>query len=153
MTLDKGIATAQLVERIVEAGHFVVVRMGDYDISGQDTELVPLVFVAPKAYYVKSAKMVSLLALATDEANYVSITLRNITQTEDLAATPKSTKTTGGEAFVANTAWDITVDQNNTLAAGDVLQLSLNPASASVANDLTDIVLALEITFDEADAL
>lgn len=146
-------AIAQLVESLVKAGQTILVRIGTCDVSGQTTELVPLVYVADKICYVKSARLVSLLGLATDEANYVTITIKNVTQTTEMAATAKITKTTGGYAIVANTVWEITVDQENTLAAGDVLQLSVTPASASVANDLTDVILLLEITENEADAL
>lgn len=153
MTIDKKLAIAQLVENTITAGHFVAVRVGTCDVSGQTTELVPLVFVAPRACYVKSAKMVSLLALAANDTNYVTITIKNVTQTTEMAATAPHTKATGGTAFVANTAWDLTIDQENTLAADDVLQLSITPATTSVANDLTDVVLVLEICFGTDEAL
>jgi len=146
-------AIAQLVDLLARAGQWITVKLGTCDVSGQTTELVPIVFVAPKACYVKSAKLVSLLALAANDTNYVTITLKNVTQTTAMAATAKTTKATGGTAFVANTAWDITIDQENTLAAGDVIQLSITPSTNAVANDLTDVILFLEITENEDDAL
>ena len=153
MTINKNKAIAQNVESLIEAGHYVLARVGTCDVSGQTTELVPLIFVAPRACYVKSAKMVSLLALAANDTNYVTITIKNVTQTTEMATTAPTTKATGGTAFVANTAWDLTIDQENTLAADDVLQLSITPSTNSVANDLTDVIVALEITFDEGDEL
>jgi len=121
------------------------------DVSGQTTEVKRVVFVAPCVCCVRSADLISSLGLAADDTNYLSITLKN--GADAMAAAADTTKATGGAAIVANTRYPLTIDQKNTLAAGEEVELSVIPATSSVANDLAHVQVALGISYDEVDAL
>lgn len=151
MSITRGESIAQVQKDIVEELRHVIVPVAipAGDITGQTTEVKTAIFKALRTCYVKGAKLISSAALAANDTNYISVTLKVLTT--GMAATPKTTKATGGEAIVAETPWDITVDQNTDLAADDILLLSLTPSTNSVANDLADLRVQVEISYVDVD--
>jgi hypothetical protein len=155
-TFKQGLSISQILHALGKWGPLKYLPSIEYcgitaDVTGQTTEVLRICFVAVSKCYVKSAYLISAAALAASDTNYLTITLKNLTDTTSLAATAKTTKSTGGAAIAVNTAWAITVDQHNTLDAGDVLELSLTPSTNSVANDLTEVKVVLGISYDEDD--
>lgn len=146
-TYKRGDSLAQIGQCVADAigrNIMVFVPVGDF---GMSTKRKP-VFVAPRKCYVRDAWLVSEDDLALHATNYQTFQLENVTQTENLLATAKSTQT-GGTAVVANTAYSLTPDQNNLLAAGDVLRLVV--VGAGSKPPLTDCNVMLAISFDEDD--
>jgi hypothetical protein len=122
------------------------------DVSGQTTEVKHVVFVGITKCYAKKAYLISDAALAASDTNYITIVLKNTTDSHTLVVTGKTTKATGGAAIVAKTPWEITLDQYLTVHPLDVIELSVTPATNSVANDLTNVKVLLGLSYDEDDA-
>lgn len=148
-TYKRGDSIAQIGQCVADAigrNIMVFVPVGDF---GMTTKRKP-VFVAPRKCYVRDAWLVSEDALALHASDYQTFQLENITQTEELITTAKTTKT-GGTPVVANTAYPLTPDQHNQLAAGDVLRLVV--VGKGSKPPLTDCSVMLAISFDEDDAI
>lgn len=83
-----------------------------------------VLFAAPRSVHVES---VTLLAESTshDASNYYSFQVRNVTQSQDLVATPVATEPDPGAGNIATeTPYLIATDQNQVVASGDVLKLN-----------------------------
>lgn len=89
------------------------------------------VFTTNRPVYIERIDLVSSTGIATSDVNFWAVQVYNVTGAVDLASTAPTTMTTGGTAVTADTIWSVTPDQNQTLAAGDVLQIqftkTLNP--------------------------
>jgi len=94
-------------------------------ISASDDRFI---FVAPSACVVTKAYLVSDTATSSSDGtdNY-EFQVENKTQAEDLASSAKSTN---GAEIAGDTAYDLGLDQNLTLAAGDVLELQITKNNA-----------------------
>jgi len=154
-TYKRGMSVSQFVQRLMDNYMRNIPIMGcasdTIDVTGQTTEVKRVVFVAAQKCYVAAAKLISSAALAASDTNYLTVTLKN--GSNAMAATAKTTKATGGEAIAANTPWAITVDQKNTVNAGEAVELSVTPATTSVANDLANVRVLLVISYDDDDVL
>ena len=154
-TFKRGMSVSQFIQRQMDNFMRNIPVMGcaadAIDVTGQTTEVKRAVFVAAQKCYVVGAKMIGSAALAASDTNYITVTLKN--GSNAMAATPPNTKVTGGNAIVANTPWTITVDQKNTVNAGEVVELSITPATTSVANDLANVRVLLVISYDDDDVL
>jgi len=102
------------------------------------------VFVAPTVCTITAAYFVNDATIATNDTNYWTVQLTNLTQANNLAATAQNTKTTGGTAITANTVWDLAVDQNLTMAANDVLEMVFTKSSS--ATSLSEVVSVVYYT-------
>lgn len=82
----------------------------------------------PQAMVVDSIRMVSSTAVAADGTDKWTFNLTNLTQAVELFSTDPSTEAVesgiGGGAVTADTTYVLTPDQNASLAAGDVLELT-----------------------------
>jgi len=154
-TFKRNMSTAQFVQRQMDNFMRNIPIMGcaadAIDVTGQTTEVKRVVYVAVQKCYVVAAKMIGSAALAANDTNYLTVTLKN--GANAMAATAPTTKATGGVAIVANTPWTLTIDQKNSVLAGEVVEISLTPSSASVANDLANVRVILSISYDDDDVL
>ena len=113
-------------------GNCQMVRLSTITATASET-----VFVADRAVVITGCKLIADTTVATDETDYWTINLVNVTQAKDLLAAGILTKTTGGAALTADTVREITPDQNATIAANDVIQLECTDASGSAADIVT----------------
>jgi hypothetical protein len=90
--------------------------------SGAPTQDV-VVDVVAKAYTITSVKFVSTVAVTHHATDYITVSLINRTQSNDVIASKVFTVLASGAGpSAANTAIDIPLDAGrNTLAVGDVL--------------------------------
>lgn len=82
-------------------------------------------FIAPCACTIERVDLVASGGVATSDTDYWSFMVSNITATADLMSAAKTTKTTGGTAITADTVYPFTLDQNQNLEQGDILELAL----------------------------
>ena len=80
--------------------------------------------------------------VSTSDTNYWSAQLVNLTQIDNLLASAKTSKTTGGSAITADTPWDLTPDQTQYLRPNDVLELQLTKAASAAT--LSNLVIQVE---------
>lgn len=106
---------------------------------------------APYTGALVSASINPLLALATDDTNFLTFTITNLGQansgsTAMLAATnPNTTKTTGGSALAVNVPRALVlngVDANLAVVAGDLLRIRA-AASGTLAGQVTRPIYTL----------
>jgi len=100
------------------------------------------IFYSYVAAYIVAVKLFAKTTVAANDTNYWTIQVVNNTGAVDLVATAPTTEATGGTAITSDTAWDVGVDQNLTLAAGDVLQLTATKtaAGADLVNPMVAVV-------------
>lgn len=99
----------------------------DYQIHMEELETISAtadrnIFYAKYAAFIVAVELLVKTTIAAHDTNYWTHQAVNNTGAADLCATAPHTKATGGTAMTSDTAWDLSVDQNRTLAAGDVLQ-------------------------------
>ena len=142
----RGESESQITQSLADTiGRNLVVHvlLGQLDATDQKR-----VFVAPCECIVKDADLTSETALAIDGTNYRSFQLNNVTQSNDLLASAKTTFT-GGTAITADTPYSLKPDQNNKLAAGDVIELVQTKTASPTA--LEECSVTLQISFDADD--
>lgn len=106
------------------------------------------IYAAPDAHVVSSIKIISdTTTSGSDGSNNYAFVIRNVTQGNDLYSVSGG-KTTNGAEITADTVWDVTVDQNLTLAAGDVLELQIT--ENGTATDLTSAKLICQVNYTVA---
>lgn len=101
------------------------------------------VYHADKAVVVEKITLVSDAGVAASDTDYFSFQVRNLTAAADLLSAAQTTMATGGTAIVADTAWDITPNQNATLAAGAILELQVTKTLAP--SDLTRCTIFVHV--------
>ena len=99
------------------------------------------VFTTNRPVYIERIDLVSSTGIATSDTDYWSLQARNVTGAVNLLAAARTTETTGGFVVTADTIWSITPTQNQTLAAGDVLQLQFVKTLAPSAWSSTFVVV------------
>ena len=105
------------------------INIGGIANSGQNDH----VFVAPSACTITNLTIVSDTATTgSNGSNNYTFQIANRTQTNNLLSAVVSTN---GNEIAADTAFDVTPDQNATLAANDVLELVIT--ENGTATDLT----------------
>lgn len=92
------------------------------------------VFVAPCRCYVHNVDLVVDTTFAAAAANGWSFQLANMTGPVDLLSAAQTTLAGGAGTMTADTAWNLAVDQNQLLAAGDLLQLQVQELANAAAN-------------------
>lgn len=103
------------------------------------------IFAAPDSHVISSIKIVSDTATASsDGSNNYGFVIRNVTQGNDLYSVAGG-KTTNGAELVADTVWNVTIDQNLTMAAGDVLELQIT--ENGTATSLTSAKLMCQVNY------
>lgn len=107
------------------------------------------IFVAPCKCYVKDVWLITETGAALHGTAYHSFQVKNVTQTLDLMAAAVS-YLTGGTAITADTPYKLTPDQNNLLAAEDVIELDITKVSTPTALEECSVILV--VSFDEGDA-
>ena len=116
-----------------------MVRIGG--ISGSDDRYL---FVAPAASYIRQVSLVSDTATSSSDGtdNY-TFQVANLTQTNNLLASAKSTN---GAEIAADTVYDLDPDQNQQVAANDVLELQITKNNAPT--DLSSAEISAVIEYD-----
>jgi ABC-type transport system involved in cytochrome c biogenesis ATPase subunit len=145
-TYTKKESVSQIQKCVAESvarNQLVHVLLGQLDATDQKR-----VFVAPCTCIVRDAWLTTETALAIDGTNYRSFQLTNVTDSEDLLASAKTTFT-GGTAITADTPYDLTPDQNNKLQKGDVLELVQTKTASPTALEECSVTLA--ISYDDDD--
>ena len=80
---------------------------------------------------------------ASDAGNKYDFQVANLTQTNNLLASAKSTN---GAEIAANTVYDLGPDQNRQVAANDVLELQITKTGAPT--DLSGAEVAVVVEYD-----
>ena len=120
----------------------VSVRIGGIPNSGDDRYL----FVAPSACTIANVSLVSDTATTgSDGSNNYTFQVANLTQTQDLLS---AVVTTNSNEIAADTVFDITPDQNATIAANDVLELQI--VENGTATDLTSAEVFVQVEYTVA---
>jgi hypothetical protein len=99
------------------------------------------VFIAPARSYIKSIKLVSDTATETSNGtNNFTFQVANLTKTLDLKS---AVKTTNGAEIGADTAYDLGLNQNQTVDANDVLELQIvkNASPTDLTNAKISVVV------------
>ena len=102
-------------------------------------------FVAPYDCNIATVSIVSDTAVATNNTNYYSFQVQNLTQAEALLSAAQTTETTGGAAIAVDTPYAVTPDQNSVISDGDVLELQVT--EAGTATDLTSAQLVAVVEY------
>lgn len=95
-------------------------------------------WIAPANATIIGASIVSELGVTSSGVNFWTFQIRNLTAAVNLAATAK---TTNGAAITADAAYALTVDQNQSPATNDVLELQMTKTGAP--NNLQEMILVL----------
>lgn len=116
-------------------------------IGGFGASQQKFIFVAPSACTVTNVVLVSDTATTgSNGAAIWSFQVANLTQTEDLLSAAQHTDATGtGTEISADTAYDITPNQNATIAADDVLELQITKTGAPT--DLSSAEVAVQVIY------
>ena len=114
----------------------VAVHLGAISATGEYYLLVPHGGVT-----IQNVVLVSSAGVATSDTDYWSFQVANLTQSNDLLSAAQTTETTGGAAIVADTAYDITPDQNADVVVDDVLELQVSKTLSPSA--LADVIVLI----------
>jgi len=115
------------------------VRIGG--LSGSDDRFL---FVAPAASYIREVSLVSDVATSSsDGTDNWTFQVANLTKTQDLLATAK---TTNGAEISADTVYDLGLDENQQVAANDVIELQVTKNNSPT--DLSSAEISAFIEFD-----
>lgn len=105
-----------------------------------------IAFIAPTAGSLNKCMLATKDAIAADDTNYwtIALTDKGADGSASNAIASKTTKVTGGTAFVAYDMWDIGAlsATHKVLAAGDVVLLTLTKAASATA--LAEALAVLE---------
>lgn len=114
----------------------LVIPVGTLSVS--DNKYVAL---GMPACTVVDAFLVSELGVASSGTDIWTFQVRNLTAAVNLRSSAKSTN---GSAITADTQYALGLDQNLTIAAGDVLQFQATKAASP--NNLQELAIALKYT-------
>jgi hypothetical protein len=110
----------ELTAAISDWGKLYKITVGS---AAYNTEQQVALFRAPVACYVESAHLISALATAgSSGSTYWEAYIRNVTAGVDLCS---SKWTSNGSELAVNVAKDLLVDQNQLVAAGDVIAVGI----------------------------
>ena len=146
-TYQRGESISQIVQCLADVIGRNQVAHTMIGASGQSSDQ-KRIFVAPAKCYIKKVLLITETADEVGATNYWDIKVVNVTDSEDLSSAVVSTNT-GGTAIVADTPLEITVDQNNQLDEGDVLELDLGAGGTPL--DLQECSVMVVYSFDEDD--
>jgi hypothetical protein len=94
-----------------------------------------------EAITITDVNLLCSTGVATDDTDYWSFMLANLTETEDLLSAAVTTMTTGGAAIVADTPFELAPDQNTALGADEVVELQMTKAAS--AGNLVDLTVVV----------
>ena len=116
-------------------------------IGGLAASVNKFIFIAPTRCVISNIKLVSDTATTdSNGTNKWTFQIANLTQTLDLCSTAK---TTNGAEMAGDTAYDLGVDQNLVLSAGDVLELQIT--KGATPTDLTNAQISCALTYIPSD--
>ncbi len=115
-------------------------------LTGWDATDQRYLFVAPYDCKVDQVSLVSDTAVAASDTNYYAFQVQNLTQSQALLSSAKTTQATGGTAITGDSPYNLSPNQNQVISDGDVLELQIT--ETGVATDLTaaEIVGIVEYT-------
>jgi hypothetical protein len=116
------------------------------NVYGWDGSLDRYVFVAPYDCKIDQVSIVSDIGVTASDTNYYSFQVQNLTQSESLLASQKTTQSTGGTAITADSPYELNPDQNQVVSDGDLLELQV--VETGIAEDLTaaEVLVVVEYT-------
>lgn len=106
-------------------------------VSNTDT----LCFCAPFDCTILRMSYLPELATSSDGSNYYTFQVHNRTAANTLIA---SAPTTNGNDFVANTRWDLGVDQNLSISESDVLESTATVTGSPTSLSGKDVLVLVE---------
>lgn len=114
------------------------------------------IFVCPPSptskVYIRAVYFITETGDAVDASDYWEFQVVNVTQSDDELGSEVTGNEYGvGSAIVADTPYELLIDQNNVLVAGDVLELSaVGEGSATSQAECSVIVV---YSYDDSDDL
>ena len=103
------------------------------------------VFTAPNAGTILRIDLISTTDVAAHDVNFWTVQVENTTTANDLLAAGQLTTAAGAGGATANQAWSITPDQNQTVSAGDVLQVQWVKAAAAPDWTNTTVIVHVQL--------
>ena len=116
-------------------------------IAGFNADQEEFVFIAPAKCRITSAKIVSDTGSATStNTNKWTLDLQNKSESDDsLCSTPQATyQDSAVNEWTEDTEWDLAVDQNNDLDAGDVIELVITKGGTATSQATAEFVIMIE---------
>jgi hypothetical protein len=135
-----------VTDPVAEIAERALKKTSVLNLVGWDGSDQRYVFVAPYDCSIDQVQIVSDTAVAASDTNYYALQVQNLTQSEALLASAKTTQSTGGTAITADVAYTLDPDQNTVVDDGDVVELQIT--ETGVATDLTsaEILVVVEYT-------
>lgn len=99
-----------------------------------------LMFVAEVAGTVSRVRILPNATVTVDGTDYFSVQVRNVTDSVDLFT---SAPGTDSEGWTAGTPKDLTPDQNQAVAAGDVLRVTISGSGSPTALNALGVELTI----------
>lgn len=115
-------------------------------ISGFDGDDQKYVFIAPMNCHIISAAIISDTTSDTStNSNKYAFQLVNKTQSNNLCSTAQVTyQDSAANDLVADTIWDLIVDQNQDLLEGDVIELDIDESGSATSLSSAELVLVIK---------
>lgn len=130
---------AEIAERALKKTS--VVQLDGWD--GTDQRYL---FVAPYDCNIDQVYLVSDTAVAANDTNYYAFQVQNLTQSEALLSSAKTTQATGGTAIAADTPYAVAPDQNQVISDGDVIELQVTETGTATDLAGAEIIAVVEYT-------
>lgn len=135
-----------IADPVAEIAERALKKTSVVNVYGWDGSLDRYVFVAPYDCKIDQVSIVSDIGVAASDTNYYSFQVQNLTQSESLLASQKTTQSTGGTAVTADAPYELNPDQNQVVSDGDLIELQITETGVATDLSAAEVLVVVEYT-------
>lgn len=136
-----------IADPVAEIAERALKKTSVVNVYGWDGSLDRYVFfVAPYDCKIDQVSIVSDIGVAASDTNFYSFQVQNLTQSESLLTSQKTTQSTGGTAVTADAPYALNPDQNQVVSDGDLIEIQITETGIATDVSAAEVLVVVEYT-------